>query len=241
MADLLELESVRSGYGDLVVVRDVSFTVAESSITVLLGRNGAGKTTLLRTVAGLNPTTHGDVRFAGASIIGDPAHRRGRHGIGFVQENKRVFRKLTVEKNLVLATYGLRLGRVATAARVAEAFDRFPVLGERRRDVAGLLSGGQQQMLAIAQALIRHPRLVLLDEPFSGLAPAIVHDVMEAVSRIRAEEGRTLLIVEQAVALALSIADAVVVMDVGTVVHTGRANDPDIHRVVEDAYFSATM
>ena len=241
MDDLLELQSVHSGYGDLVVVRDVSFTVQEGSITVLLGRNGAGKTTLLRTIAGLNPIMKGDVRFAGKSVIGDAAYRRGSHGIGFVQENKRVFKKLMVEENLVLATYGLKLGRAQTAARVAEAFDRFPVLRDKRRQVAGYLSGGQQQMLAIAQALIRHPRLVLLDEPFSGLAPAIVNDVMETVSRIRSEEGRTLLIVEQAVDLALSIADSVVVLDVGKVVHTGGAADPDMRRIVEDAYFSATL
>ncbi len=237
MADLLEFDGVRSGYGDLVVLRDVSFSVAESSITVLLGRNGAGKTTLLRTVMGLNALRAGDIRFAGVSLAGDPPYRRGARGIGFVQENKRVFRKRTVEENLLMGLYGVRLSRGETAERLTEAYNRFPVLGERRGQTAGYLSGGQQQMLAIAQALMSHPRLVLLDEPFSGLAPSIVRNVMETVERIRSEEGRTLLVVEQAVDLALEMADTVVVLGVGRVAHVGPADDPGVRGIVEAAYF----
>jgi branched-chain amino acid transport system ATP-binding protein len=234
---VLELEHVSSGYGDLTVVRDVSFAVESGSITVLLGRNGAGKTTLLKTLAGLLPIASGDVRISGASVRKEPAYRRTKRGVGFVQENKRVFKRRTVEENLRMGAYAHRLGHKEVAARLEGAYERFPVLLTKRRDVAGHLSGGQQQMLAIAQALIGRPHLLLLDEPFSGLAPSIVHDVMESIRRIKAEDGCTVLMVEQSVDLALSIADRVLVMDVGEMAHVGLPSDPDIRDIVEDIYF----
>jgi branched-chain amino acid transport system ATP-binding protein len=239
MSGLLEVENVSSGYGDLVVTRDVTFGVAESSITVLLGRNGAGKTTLLRTIAGLNRVMHGDIRFESSSIAKEPPYRRRQHGIGFVQENKRIFRRRSVEENLLLGGYGLKLSRAETASRLAEAYDRFPILADKRKQTAGYLSGGQQQMLAISQALFSQPKLLLLDEPFSGLAPSIVADVMAAVRKVRSEEGRTVLLVEQAVDAALSMADSVLVLDIGRVVHRGRASDPGIREIVATAYFGA--
>ncbi|MCU1345315.1 MAG: putative branched-chain amino acid transporter ATP-binding protein [Acidimicrobiia bacterium] len=239
MTDLLQLDSVSSGYGDLVVARDVSFTVAESSITVLLGRNGAGKTTLLRTIAGLNKVMSGDIRYEGSSIVGEAPYRRRKRGIGFVQENKRIFKRRTVEENLMLGGYGLKLSRAETTSRMNEAFERFPILADKRAQTAGYLSGGQQQMLAISQALFSQPKLLLLDEPFSGLAPSIVADVMAAVRRVRDVEGRTVLLVEQAVDLALSMSDAVLVLDIGRVVHRGRPGDPGIRDIVASAYFGA--
>jgi branched-chain amino acid transport system ATP-binding protein len=239
MPELLEVAGVTAGYGDLMVVRDVSFTVAESSVTVLLGPNGAGKTTLLRAVAGLGRVAAGDVTFGGRSLLRQPAYRRCRSGLGLVQENKRVFRKRTVEENLRLGAHGLGLRRPEVAERVEQAYARFPVLADKRQQVAGLLSGGQQQMLAISQALIGRPRLLLLDEPFSGLAPAIVNEVMETVARIRTEDGCTLLIVEQAVDLALTMADSVVLLNLGRVAHIGPADEPGLRARVEGAYFSA--
>jgi branched-chain amino acid transport system ATP-binding protein len=234
---LLELEHVSSGYGDLTVVRDVSFDVESGSITVLLGRNGAGKTTLLKTVAGLLPIASGDVRISGASMRKEPAYRRTKHGLGFVQENKRVFKRRSVEENLRMGAYAHQLGRTEIASRLEAAYERFPVLETKRRDVAGHLSGGQQQMLAIAQALIGRPGLLLLDEPFSGLAPSIVRDVMESVRRIKTEDGCTVLMVEQSVDLALSIADRVLVMDVGEIVYVGRPDDTGVRDTIEDIYF----
>jgi branched-chain amino acid transport system ATP-binding protein len=235
---LLEVRGVSAGYGDLTVVREVSFAVEESSVTALLGRNGAGKTTLLKAIAGLNPPSAGTVLVGGRDVTASPAYRRQGQGVGFAQENKRVFKRLTVEQNMLYGTYGLRLRSAAARERVSEAYTRFPVLGDKRRELAGFLSGGQQQMLSISMALIGRPQLVLLDEPFAGLAPSIVHDVMETVMRLRDEEGRTLLVVEQAVDLALQMADHVQVLDVGRLVHSGRADEPGMRDAVEDVYFA---
>ena len=238
MSALLKLDNVSSGYGDLTIVRDVSFEIEESSITVLLGRNGAGKSTLLKTIAGLINASKGSITFDDKEFVGVPAYRRQSSGIGFVMENKRVFKRLTVEQNLVFGTYALRLRRAATAERLEEAYERFPILAEKRKQAAGQLSGGQQQMLGISQALISRPRFVMLDEPFSGLAPSIVAEVMETVRKLRDEEGRTLLVVEQAVELALGLADSVLLLDVGKLVHTGPANEPGMRELVENVYFS---
>jgi branched-chain amino acid transport system ATP-binding protein len=235
--DALTLTSVSAGYGDLVVVRDVSFTVPDAGITVLLGRNGAGKSTLLRTIAGLNAAVTGDILLAGRSVVHDPPYRRRSRGIGFVQENKRIFKRRTVEQNLRLATRGLGLKGPESKLRMDEAYNRFPILAEKRRQTAGYLSGGQQQMLAISQALISHPHVLLLDEPFAGLAPSVVNDVMDSIRRVRSDEGRTVLLVEQTVDLAISLADVVLVLNVGRLVHTGLPTDPSISEIVESSYF----
>ena len=139
-----------------------------------------------------------------------------------------------------MGAYAARLSRKEVAGRMAEAYARFAVLGTKRRDVAGYLSGGEQQMLAISQALMSHPRLLLLDEPSAGLAPSIVQDVLDAVRRIKEEEGRTVLMVEQSVDLAISVADRVLVLDVGQVVHSGSPADAGIREIVEDTYFGRT-
>jgi branched-chain amino acid transport system ATP-binding protein len=241
MADVLGVEGVSSGYGDLIIVRDTTFALAEGSITVLLGPNGAGKSTLLRTISGLNPVKTGTITFRGESIGGAQPYRRRRAGMGLVQENKRVFKRLTVQQNLELGAYGLGLSRADTGARIDEAYEWFSALAGKRSQAAGFLSGGQQQMLAISQAMVGHPSLLMLDEPFSGLAPSIVRDVMDTVRRIGQEGGRTLFIVEQAVDLALSIADHVLVMNLGRLVHTGRAADADLRQVVTDIYFAGKL
>jgi branched-chain amino acid transport system ATP-binding protein len=234
---VLELEGVRSGYGDLTVIRDITFAVPSGSITVILGRNGAGKTTLLKTIAGLISASTGDIRIGGVSVVKEPPYRRQMRGLGFVQENKRIFKRRSVEDNLRMGAYASKLSRKEVAVRLSEAYERFAVLGTKRKDVAGYLSGGEQQMLAISQALISHPRLLLLDEPSAGLAPSIVQDLLEAVRRIKEEEGRTVLMVEQSVDLAISVADHVLVLDVGRVVHSGRPGDAGIREIVEDTYF----
>jgi len=236
----LELQGVRSGYGDLTVIRDITFAVPPGNITVLLGRNGAGKTTLLKTIAGLIQASAGDIQIGGASVAKEPPYLRQRRGLGFVQENKRIFKRRSVEDNLRMGAYASKLSRKEVTARMAEAYERFAVLGAKRKDVAGYLSGGEQQMLAISQALMSHPRLLLLDEPSAGLAPSIVQDVLDAVRRIKEEEGRTVLMVEQSVDLAISVADHVLVLDIGRIVHSGRPDDTGIREIVEDTYFGRT-
>ena len=240
MGNALELVNVTAGYGDLIVLRDVSLLVPETSVTVLLGPNGAGKTTLMRAITGLGAVTSGDIRFEGVSILGQPSYRRCRQGMGLVQENKRIFRRRSVADNLRLAAHGLGLRRLEVEERQNEAYERFPALADKRQQLAGLLSGGQQQMLAISQALMSRPRLLLLDEPFSGLAPAIVREVMDSLVAIRSDAGFSLLVVEQAVDLALSMADHVVVLNLGRVEHAAPADEPGLRDLVERTYFSAS-
>jgi len=239
MSELLQVSDLTTGYGDLTVVREVSLAVSASSITAVLGRNGAGKTTMLKAIAGLLPLSSGEVEFDGRRIEGVAASSRRALGFGFVQENKRVFKRLTVEQNLLMGVYGLRLGRAEEQDRLQEAYDRFPILAEKRRQQAGLLSGGQQQMLAIGQALASHPRLLMLDEPSSGLAPSIVAEVMATVRALRDRDGLAVLLVEQAVDSTFAVADRVVVLDVGRVVHAGPADEPGLRQIVEAAYMAA--
>jgi len=239
VGNILEVNGVTSGYGDLTVIRDVSFTVAPASITAVLGRNGAGKTTTLNTVAGLLPIKSGSVVFDAAPITSSPAYARRRLGFGYVQENKRVFKQRSVEENLILGMYRLGLKRAEERSRIEESYERFPILGEKRKQVAGFLSGGQQQMLAIAQALLNRPKLLMLDEPSTGLAPSIVSEVMETVRSLRDDEGLAVLLIEQAVETALGVADSVVVLDVGRVIHTAPADEPGLREVIENAYMAA--
>jgi len=236
--NLLEIDDLTCGYGDLMVVREAGLRVAPASVTAVLGRNGAGKTTILRAVAGLLGVRTGTIRIDGQDVTGAPAHLRRSLGLGYVQENKRVFKRRTVEENLMLGLHGLGLRRREERERADEAYARFPVLAERRRRPAGLLSGGQQQMLAISQALAIRPRLLLLDEPSAGLAPSIVHEVLNVVRELRDRQGLGVLLVEQAVDTALGLADEVTVLDVGRVVHTGRVGEPGLRGVIEAAYLA---
>jgi branched-chain amino acid transport system ATP-binding protein len=213
---LLDVAGLATGYGDLRVVWDVSFQVWPGRVTALLGRNGSGKTTTLRAVAGLNPLHAGRLTYDGRSLAGVPAHRRVRAGISYVQEGKRVFRQQTVEENLLLGGYSLGLRRSALEAECQRIYDLFPVLYERRKHLAGALSGGQQQMVAIGQALMARPKLLMLDEPSGGLAPAIVAEVMARVATLK-ESGLAILLVEQAVEAAVEVADYVTVLDIGRV------------------------
>jgi branched-chain amino acid transport system ATP-binding protein len=235
-APLLSVRNLATGYGDLRVVWDVSFDVAAGQITVLLGRNGAGKTTTLRAIAGLNKVHAGSVLLRGLDIAGMPPHKRIRAGIGVVQENKRIFKRRTVEANLLLGGYARRVRRRQLRASMDEIYDLFPVLRDRAGTNAGALSGGQQQMLAIGQALMGKPDLLLLDEPSAGLAPAIVAEVMASVQTLK-QAGLGVLLVEQAVEAAVGVADRVTVIDVGRVVMSGGAKDVDDLAIIKDAYF----
>jgi branched-chain amino acid transport system ATP-binding protein len=233
---LLEVRGLASGYGDLRVVWDVSLAVRPGRVTALLGRNGAGKTTTLRAIAGLNRAMAGDIVFRGEQIAGLPAHRRVRRGIAFVPEGKRIFRRRTVHENLLLGGYTRGLGRRSLHAEVARVYETFPALAARAKTVAGQLSGGQQQMVAIGQALMAEPALLMLDEPSGGLAPSIVSELMSTVSAL-AGRGLGILLVEQAVEAAVSVAHDITVLDVGRVVlHRDSAELGDLD-ILREAYF----
>lgn len=234
--DLLRVRGLAAGYGDLRAVWDISLTVRPGRITALLGRNGAGKTTTLRAIAGLNRALAGEITFRGEPINGVPAHRRVRLGIAFVQEGKQVFHQRTVEENLLLGGYARSIGRRGLKPDVAEVYEMFPALSARARTVVGQLSGGQQQMVAIGQALMAKPQVLMLDEPSGGLAPGIVAEVIGAVSDL-ARRGLGVLLVEQAVEAAMSVAHDMTVIDMGRVVLQRDAADVDDADIVREAYF----
>jgi branched-chain amino acid transport system ATP-binding protein len=212
---LLEVADLHVHYGKSHVLRGVSFALGPGEIVALLGRNGAGKTTVLRTVVGLLPATGGAVRLRGADLGGLRPFRRAALGIGYVPQERLLFGRLTVEENLRAGMSHRRDPRA-----VAMVHDLFPLLGERRRQRAGTLSGGEQQMVAIARALVSGPEVVLLDEPSTGLMPAMVARLAEVITRLRGA-GISVLLVEEKVPLALELAQRVYVLDVGRIVHTG--------------------
>jgi branched-chain amino acid transport system ATP-binding protein len=232
---LLVVDGLQSGYGDLQVLWDVSLSVAAGSVSVLLGRNGAGKTTTLRAIAGLNRVTGGSITMRGESLNPLAAHARTRRGIGLVQEGKRIFRRRTVHENLLLGGYVLGLSRKKLVSRCEQNYERFPMLRGRAGTTAGTLSGGQQQMLAIAQALMADPAVLMLDEPSAGLAPAIVKDVFDTIAML-SSEGLGVLLVEQAVEDAMRVADRFTVLDIGRVVVSGTADEAGDASVIREAY-----
>jgi branched-chain amino acid transport system ATP-binding protein len=236
---ILEVRELQAGYGDIKAVWDVSFEAKAGQVTLLLGRNGAGKTTTLRAICGLSSVFGGTVLFGGRDIRRVPAHRRAAMGIAFVQEGKRVFVDQTIEHNLLLGSYSKRWSRTERRAACEEAYELFPILGKRRKQRAGSLSGGQQQMLAIAGALISKPKVLLLDEPSAGLAPSIVDDVL-AVVRTLSRDGLAVVLVEQNAERALPLADDILVLDLGRVVLNVSPAEADLPALVRSAYFDTT-
>lgn len=238
----LNVDAVTGGYGDLTVLHEVSLRVESGKLLVVLGRNGAGKTSLMAAIAGLLPTVRsGTVSIDDHEISALPAHKRAAAGIGLVQEGKRIFRKRTVEENLLLGTYssaGWSMRSPARKAALAAAYDRFPVLHEKRTDRAGGLSGGQQQMLAIAQALAAGPSVLLLDEPSAGLAPAVRTEVFAEATRLR-DEGLAVVVVEQLVDVALDVADSVAVLDSGRIVSSGPPEDYRDGSLLQEIYLGS--
>ncbi len=215
---LLEIRDVSSHYGRILALKGIDLAVAEGELVALVGANGAGKTTLLRCLSGVQPLTGGTIRFDGSDITRLSAERRVATGIAQVPEGRQVFGPLSVEDNLLLGGYRRRGGDVA--ADLDRMYALFPILRDKRGQAAGTLSGGQQQMLAIARALMSHPRLLLLDEPSMGLAPLLVAEIFQAVQDLKAQ-GTTIFLVEQNATAALAIADRGYVLETGAVVMHG--------------------
>jgi branched-chain amino acid transport system ATP-binding protein len=215
---VLEVDGLRSAYGRIEVVKGVSLTVRAGEIVALVGSNGAGKTTLLRALSGVQPVAAGRIRLGGEAIERAPPHRRVALGMAHVPEGRQVFGPLSVEDNLRLGAYLRRDGGIA--ADRERVYALFPALAEKRRDPAGGLSGGQQQMLAIGRALMARPKLLLLDEPSMGLAPLLAQQILDAVVRLKGE-GVTILLVEQNAAAALAVADRAYVIETGRIAHEG--------------------
>ena len=220
MTALLELDNIRASYGHFQALFDLSLTVNEGEIVTLIGANGAGKTTTLRVISGVLRPTQGTMRFGGEDISRLPSHRMPERGISHVPEGRQLFPFMSVEENLDLGAYNRR-SRGDAKHKMAEMFEIFPRLAERRRQLAGTLSGGEQQMVAIARGLMARPRLLMIDEPFLGLAPLVVEQIGGLMRRIRDEQGIGIAFIEQNVELALRLADRGYVLESGRTILSG--------------------
>jgi len=228
---VLEVEDLHVFYGEIHALKGVTLTVGKGEIVTLLGNNGAGKTTALKTLSGLLPARAGQVRLEGRTLLKVPPHEVVMRGIAHVPEGRRIFNRLTVLENLEMGAYAR--ADAGIEQDLERVFTTFPRLKERRAQVAGTLSGGEQQMLAIGRALMAAPRILLLDEPSMGLAPILVEQILETIQGIN-RQGTTILLVEQNAAMALSIAHRGYVLETGTIVLSGSAGDlrenPEVRR-----------
>ncbi len=232
---MLSLTNLNVFYGAIHALRNVSLEVNAGEVVTLIGANGAGKSTTLRAITGLLPVKSGRILFEGEDLAGIPAHKRVSRGISMAPEGRGIFANLSVLENLEMGAY-LKKDRAAIQQDIERGFVLFPRLKERVRQPAGTLSGGEQQMLAIARALMSRPKLLLLDEPSLGLAPMIVRNVFETLRRIRAETRTTMLVVEQNANIALEIADRGYVLEAGQIVLTGTADHLQRDDAVRAAY-----
>ena len=218
MTELLRINGLRAGYGEAIVIDGISLALAEGQALAVLGRNGTGKTTLLNSIIGVTRRHGGVVHFAGRDISRLPPEQRALAGIGWVPQERNIFKSLTVEENMTAVA---RPG----PWNLSRAYEMFPRLKERRGNLGNQLSGGEQQMLAIARALMLNPRLLLLDEPTEGLAPIIIEELLRALTRLLKDEGLSAIIVEQHAAKILKMTDQAIILDRGTIVHAAASVD----------------
>ncbi|MFZ6003227.1 MAG: ABC transporter ATP-binding protein [Actinomycetota bacterium] len=235
---MLEVTGLHVSYGPVPAVRGVDMVIGAGEAVALLGRNGAGKTTTLRALAGLLPADRGIISFDSHNIGAMPAERRVRRGIALVPEGRGMFPQLTVRENLAMGAYGRRLRGSEISSEIDRVTDHFPRLRERLKQSAGSLSGGEQQMLAVARGLMAAPRLLMLDEPSLGLAPVIVEQLYEQFDKLR-RDGLTILVVEQYVEVALGFVDRAYVLDKGVVALEGAAHELAASPELIEAYLSA--
>lgn len=234
---MLSVDGITVGYGAFVAIRDISLTIGEGEVVAVVGPNGAGKTTLLKTISGLLHPQSGTIRFEGEPIHELPAHRILDYRIAHVPENRRLFPKLTVEENLKIGAYP-KAARKEWRERMDEMFGLFPILAERREQAAGSLSGGEQQMCAIARALMSSPKLLMMDEPSAGLAPIIVNQVFDLVQHIK-RAGMTIIIVEQNVREILAISDRAYVLEAGVLRGEGNSEELLNSDILKKAYLGS--
>ena len=223
---MLKVNDINVYYGAIHAIKNISFEVNDGEIVTLIGANGAGKSTTLQTVSGLLHSKTGSIEFLGKNIMGVPPHKVVAHGLAHVPEGRRVFLQMSVEENLEMGAYTRPNSEIADS--IADIYQRFPRLKERRRQVAGTLSGGEQQMLAMGRALMSKPKLLMLDEPSMGLAPILVEQIFDIIRELNAA-GTTILLVEQNAQMALSIAHRGYVLETGKIVATGTG-----HELLED-------
>lgn len=223
MSELLHIDHLSAGYGEAVVLQGITLSLAEGATLALLGRNGTGKTTLISTLAGATRQHAGRVTLGGANLHTLSSHQRAAAGIGWVPQERNIFKSLTVHENLTAVARPGRQGAKAQPWTPARVYEMFPRLAERKSNLGTQLSGGEQQMLSVGRALVLNPRLLLLDEPLEGLAPIIVEELLRAIRRITREEGLSAIIVEQHPQAVLAISDTAAVLDRGTLVYTGAA------------------
>jgi branched-chain amino acid transport system ATP-binding protein len=235
---VITVEALNVSYGPVTAVRGVDLSVADGEVVVVLGRNGAGKTTTLKAMAGLLPASSGTIVLDGRDVTAEPAEDRVRHGLVLVPEGRGMFAELSVRENLLMGAYHRRQPRSKLRPDLERVTERFPRLLERIDQTAGSLSGGEQQMLAVARGLMSEPRILMVDEPSLGLAPIVVEQLYELFHDL-ASSGLTLVIVEQYVQVALGIADRAYVLDKGVVVLTGTAGELSSSPELIDAYLSS--
>lgn len=233
---LLDVDGLSAGYGRIGVIHEVTLRIAAGEVVSLLGPNGAGKTTLLNAISGMLPRSAGTVTFDGAPLPSGDPRAIAASGLGHVIQGHRVFSGISVFDNLQLAAYDLSRGE--RAARVEEALSIFPELAEKRNQPGGALSGGQQQMLAVAQGLVKQPKLLMLDEPSAGLSPVLFDRVLSVIDSLRARNIAVVL-VEQLIEKALSVSDRVYALSQGRIVLTASADQPDLPSRLEAVYFGA--
>jgi branched-chain amino acid transport system ATP-binding protein len=226
---MLEVDNVRAGYGAINVLWDVSLKAEAGKLTTIIGPNGAGKTTLLRAIMGLVPVTAGEIRLNGRPLNGTPTWEMADHGIAMIPEGRMVFRDMSVEENLIMGAFH-KSHRPRVKRRLEEAYEMFPRLRERRAQLAGSLSGGEAQMLAMARGLMSDPRLLIIDEPSLGLAPLVVNELFEILARLKGA-GRTIVLVEQNTERAIDVADQVNLVQSGKVVLTQAAAKIDLEEL----------
>ncbi|WP_327413403.1 ABC transporter ATP-binding protein [Streptomyces sp. NBC_01233] len=234
MTALLKVEDLKVAYGKIEAVKGISFEVNEGEIVCLVGTNGAGKTTTLRTLSGLIKPKSGSITFDGQPLAAVPAHKIVSLGLAHSPEGRHIFPRLTIAENLQLGAF-LRTDKEGIEKDVQRAYEMFPILGERRKQAAGTLSGGEQQMLAMGRALMSQPKLLMLDEPSMGLSPLMMQKIMATIKELKAS-GMTILLVEQNAQAALSLSDTAHVMEIGKIVLSGTGRDLLHNEDVRKAY-----